>query len=113
MAIKLNNYLGTTAFGGPSAPEPQFMRHFLAFILTVFFSPAFGQDFSYPLIHSTGQSITDFVPAGWTILDSTEGDLNKDRVKDAAIVIQHKDRISLTNSLGDTVLTQPRMLLIF
>jgi hypothetical protein len=88
------------------------MQHFLTFILTIFFAVSYGQDFSYPSIKLKAQSIPDFVPAGWTILDSAYGDLNKDGTKDAAIVIQHKDSISLVNNLEDTVLTQPRVLLI-
>ena len=88
------------------------MRHFLTFILTIFFGVCYGQNFTYPSIKLTGQSITDFVPAGWTMLDSAYGDLNKDGIKDAVIIIQYKDIISLVNSLEDTVLTQPRMLLI-
>lgn len=88
------------------------MRHFLTFILTIFFSVSYGQGFSYPSIKSTGQNITEFVPTGWTIFDSAYGDLNKDGMKDAGIVIQHKDSILLVNSLQDTVLTQPRILLV-
>jgi len=80
--------------------------------LTFYFGVSYGQNFSYPSIKSTGQSITDFVPAGWTILDSAFGDLNKDDIKDAAIVIQHRDSISMVNSLDDTVLTQPRILIV-
>lgn len=88
------------------------MRHLLTFILTICFGVAFGQDFAYPSIKSTGQNISDFVPTGWTILDSAYGDLNKDGTKDVAIIIQHIDSILLVNSLEDTVLTQPRILLI-
>lgn len=88
------------------------MRHFLIFILTICFGVSYGQEFSYPAIKKTGQSVRDFVPAGWTILDSAYGDLNKDGAKDAVIIIQHKDSILLVNSLEDTVLTQPRILLI-
>ncbi|MBS1670034.1 MAG: hypothetical protein JST94_01015 [Bacteroidetes bacterium] len=80
--------------------------------MTFYFGVSYGQNFSYPSIKSTGQSITDFVPAGWTILDSAFGDLNKDGIKDAAIVIQHRDSISMVNSLDDTVLTQPRILIV-
>jgi hypothetical protein len=88
------------------------MRHLLLFILTIFFSVSYGQDFAYPSIKSKGQSIIDFVPVGWTILDSASGDINRDGIKDAAIIIQHRDSVTLVNSLEDTVLTQPRILLI-
>jgi hypothetical protein len=88
------------------------MRYFLTLILTICFGVSYGQNFSYPSIKATGQSIIDFVPTGWTILDSAHGDLNNDGIKDAAIVIQHRDSVSLVNSLEDTILTKPRVLLV-
>lgn len=87
------------------------MRYCLIFILTTIINASYGQNFSYPTIKANGHRISDFVPAGWTVLDSAYGDLNKDGLKDAAIILQYKDSILLVNSLGDTVLTQPRILL--
>ena len=52
------------------------------------------------------------MPISWTILDSAYGDLNKDGIKDATIILQHKDSVSVINDLQDTVLTQPRILII-
>ena len=88
------------------------MRQTLIFILTILFHGSYGQTFLYPVIKSNGQSIVDFIPAGWTVLDSAFGDLNMDGVKDAAIILQHKDSVSLVNSSEDTVMTQPRILLL-
>ena len=88
------------------------MRHFLIFVLTISFNVSYGQDFAYPSIESQGQSIADFVPIGWTILDSATGDLNTDGLKDAIIILQYKDSVRLVNNNEDTVLTQPRILLI-
>jgi hypothetical protein len=88
------------------------MRYFLTGILIIFSGASYGQDFNYPSIKVKGQNISDFVPVGWTILDSTYGDLNKDGSKDAAIIIQHKDSVTLVNSPEDTVLTQPRILFV-
>ncbi len=88
------------------------MRHALVFISIFFFNVSYGQTFSYPAIELRGQSVTDFVPPGWTILDSAYGDLNKDGLIDAAIILQSKDSVSLINSSEDTVLTQPRILLL-
>jgi hypothetical protein len=102
----------TLGFGKLFLIVRHIMRHFLTYILTIFCGVSFGQNFAYPAIKSKGQSITDFIPVDWTILDSAYGDLNKDGIKDVAIVIQHRDSISLVNSLEDTVLTQPRILLI-
>ncbi len=88
------------------------MRYTLIFILTILFNVSYGQAFLYPAIKSNGQSIVDFIPVGWTVLDSAYGDLNNDGLKDAAIILQHKDSVSLVNSSEDTVLTQPRILLL-
>jgi len=88
------------------------MRHTLIFILTILINVSYGQTFLYPVIKSNGQNINDFVPLGWAILNSAFGDLNKDGLKDAGIILQHKDSVSLVNSLEDTVLTQPRILLL-
>jgi hypothetical protein len=52
------------------------------------------------------------VPAGWIILDSAYGDLNKDSIKDAAIVIQYRGSICFENSLEDTALIHPRILIL-
>lgn len=88
------------------------MRYFLTFILAIIFEVSFAQNFSYPSLKSKGQSLIDFVPGDWTILDSAYGDLNNDRVKDAAIILQYKDSITLVSNEEDTVLTQPRILVI-
>lgn len=89
------------------------MRHLLVFLVAICFGAAYGQSFVYPSIKLAGRRVADFVPPGWMVLDSAYGDLNKDGIKDAAIVIQHKDSVLLVDSLEDTVLTQPRILLLF
>jgi hypothetical protein len=77
------------------------MRHFLTLILIILFSASYAQDFVYPLIRSKGQSVADFVPVGWMILDSAYGDLNKDGIKDAAIIIQHRDSFDTATNIAD------------
>ena len=88
------------------------MRYTLIFILTILFNISYGQTFLYPVIKSNGQSIVEFIPEGWTVLDSAYGDLNKDGLNDAAIILQLNDSILLVNNTEDTVLTQPRILLL-
>ena len=78
----------------------------IIFILAVQF--AFAQNFSYPKINSQGKDIESFIPSGWTLLDSAKGDLNNDKCEDVALVIQCKDSVFDE----DSILTQPRMLLI-
>jgi hypothetical protein len=88
------------------------MQKLLFFILFFLFKSSSGQNFYYPSINTNGHVIADFVPSGWTIIDSTFGDLNNDNRNDAVIILQKKDSVFLTNSDKDTVLTQPRILLI-
>jgi hypothetical protein len=91
------------------------MRQLLTTIFILTFGFAFGQDFSYPEINKEGQDINNFIPNGWTLLDSAQGDLNKDNHNDLVLIIQHKDSVSVINKDFDdidTVITQPRVLII-
>lgn len=91
------------------------MRQLLTTIFLLTFGFAFGQDFSYPSINNQGKDINSFIPNGWTLLDSTQGDLNKDNHNDFVLIIQHKDRVTIIKNdfdNNDTVLTQPRILII-
>jgi hypothetical protein len=88
------------------------MRRLLTIIFLVKIGFVFGQDFSYPSINKQGKDINSFIPKDWTLLDSTKGDLNKDNHKDLALIVQHKDSITIINNDNDTVLTQPRILII-
>lgn len=88
------------------------MHYLLTLLLGVFVNVSYGQNFIYPEIKITGGSILDFIPPGWILRDSTSGDLNKDGIADVAIILQHQDSVLVLNNYGDTVLTQPRILLI-
>jgi hypothetical protein len=90
-------------------------RPLLITIFVLTFGTAFGQDFSYPNIKLTGGDMNSFIPNGWALLDSAQGDLNKDNYNDIALIIQFKDSISVVKKIfddNDTVITQPRVLLI-
>jgi hypothetical protein len=91
------------------------MRLLLATIFLLNFGISFGQVFSYPTVKTYGQRFSDFIPSGWTILDTAKGDLNKDGNDDLAFVLQYRDSVPIAiTDYGDldTVLAQPRMLLI-
>lgn len=91
------------------------MRLLLTTIFILRFGFSFGQVFSYPSISNYGQRFSDFVPKGWTLLDSAKGDLNKDGNDDLAIVLQYGDSVSVVQTddgYTDTVITQPRILLL-
>ena len=87
------------------------MRTYFMFLLILISSVVQAQ-FSYPAIKSKGNRIDEFIPSNWTILDSANGDLNKDKLIDAAIVLQYKDSLPIVNPDNDTTLAQPRILII-
>ena len=50
-----------------------------------------GQKIEYPDLKKNASTIEEFVPNGWAIWAVTHGDLNKDKLQDAVIVIQKQD----------------------
>ena len=98
-----------------TAASPNVVRHLMRKVLTLIFififTLSYGQNLPHPEINLKGQSLNDFVPHGWTIIDSAKGDLNKDGIADNVIILQHKDKITLIK-FKDTIITQPRILLI-
>ncbi|MDB5200649.1 MAG: hypothetical protein JWQ27_58 [Ferruginibacter sp.] len=91
------------------------MRQTLTYILLLAVSVCTGQSFKYPAISSKAHNFSEFIPHGWILLDSASGDLNKDNLNDIALVIQHRDSISITRARDgavDTIVTQPRILIL-
>jgi hypothetical protein len=91
------------------------MRLQLMTIFILSFGYSFGQVFSYPAVNTNGQGFADFIPNGWTVLDSAKGDMNKDGKDDLALVVQFRDSALIAKVEYDdldTVFTQPRMLLL-
>ncbi len=50
-------------------------------------------EFAYPQLPLTGVALQDWVPAGWTVLASAEGDLTKDGVTDIAAIVERADAV--------------------
>ncbi len=88
------------------------MRIYFIFLCLLFVNLAHAQEFSYPVVKPKGNSFGEFFPKSWTILDSATGDLNKDKLNDAAIVLQYKDTVAIPDGYGDSVVAQPRVLII-
>ena len=91
------------------------MKILATLFLVLIFEVSPGQSFHYPSIKPKGNSVHDFVPKGWIILKYAKGDLNSDKYNDIALVLQHRDSVSLIkdeDGSSDTVITQPRILVI-
>lgn len=85
---------------------------FLVLFLSVTTS---AQPFNYPEISSEAATVTSIIPQKWLIRDSVSGDLNNDGVLDLVLIIQLKDSVTIsisTQDTVDTVITQPRILLL-
>lgn len=91
------------------------MKQLLTLLFLLILNNSFGQQFSYPKIKTDGQSISNFIPNKWELLDSAKGDLNGDKNDDIAFIIQYKDSISIEKiefEEKETVITQPRILIL-
>jgi hypothetical protein len=91
------------------------VRPFLVILFLLNEALSFGQNFVFPNITKNGKFIKDFIPSGWTILDSATGDLNNDNQFDVAVILQHIDSaliIEKDDDIEDSVLTQPRILIL-
>jgi hypothetical protein len=63
----------------------------ILFILFLKVGSALGQTTSYPKINTEGSRISDFIPMGWSLVDSVSGDFNRDSFDDRAFIIAPDD----------------------
>jgi hypothetical protein len=93
-----------------------FPRLTLVIVLLITRAVCVGQTaFSYPKIIVQGKSVSDFVPAGWEIMDSAVNNYNQKIYTDYAIVIQHIDSASVEIKYEgrlEKIKTKPRILVI-
>lgn len=82
------------------------MKLTIALLLVFLTNTAHAQGFSYPVIKRSAQQRANFVPPGWEMLGETTGDLNKDGLADAVLVLERSTR------KGKTDPALPRMLVV-
>lgn len=61
-------------------------------------------------INSSGNSLNDFIPKDWKLISKVQGDLNKDKLKDIAAVIEYTGEYN--DSDNEEWTGQPRILFI-
>ena len=88
------------------------MKLTTAFVLSFLVSEACAQQFQYPAIKRNAQQLTDFVPSGWEIRDQATGDLNKDGLADAALVLERSTRNGVADEQDSTASALPRILVV-
>lgn len=67
---------------------------------------------SYPKFSNTPKTLKNFIPAGWSVLDSVRGNLDGDRVPDLCIVLQYRDTVTELMPGGWEWENRPRILLL-
>jgi tetratricopeptide (TPR) repeat protein len=68
--------------------------------------------FRYPAIPKAAKTLEGFVPVGWKLKDKAVGDLNADKIADAALVLEYQDVVNEARSDNDTIQSHPRVLLV-
>ncbi len=97
------------------------MRMVLLIIFVCLHSSMAQAEFKYPEIAKSGETIQRFIPQGWKIHkpiyggDIVRGDLNKDGIEDAVLVLQHLNKVAEEKFCGDSYESpedHPRILVI-
>ncbi|MCX2454036.1 hypothetical protein OQX61_22395 [Pedobacter sp. PLR] len=79
----------------------------------------YAQNFKFPSLPNQGKSLSEMIPDKWKILDSVSGDLNQDRAKDIAVILEYHQEIRESRAYGDntteliTEIQKPRILAIY
>jgi hypothetical protein len=96
------------------------MKVFCLYILMLCAQLSFAQKtFIFPKIKTQGSSVEQFIPADWTVIDQTYGDLNNDGLADLAIILEYDKAIDETRVYGDNSSAiiketqKPRILALF
>ena len=92
------------------------LKHSLL-LLFVLSSAAFSRQapYVYPVTPAAGSSIGDFIPAGWSAIDTASGDLNNDRRPDYAVVLEYPEQTAIVRTFGQETVEiegRPRILLV-
>lgn len=62
------------------------------------------------IIKSSGKSLKDFIPKDWKLISKVQGDLNKDKLKDIAAVIEYSGEYNASDE--EEMSGKPRILFI-
>jgi len=93
------------------------IKVFLFFLLC--HTAAYAQPFVFPVLPEQGKSTAMLVPKNWTVIDSIYGDLNNDKIKDLALILEFYRPVKENRAYGDneteiiTEVQKPRILAIY
>lgn len=80
---------------------------------------AYAQQFKFPALPTQGKSLAAMIPKNWKLLDSVSGDLNNDREKDIALILEYHTQVRENRAYGDNTteiimeIQKPRILAIY
>jgi hypothetical protein len=73
------------------------------------------KSFTFPTLPKYSKTLDNFVLKGWEIIDSVAGDLNRDNIEDAAVILEFQDSVVESNRAiwrDSKQKTKPRILLL-
>ncbi|WP_316812440.1 hypothetical protein [Pedobacter heparinus] len=95
------------------------MKLKLTLLFLICYTALQAQPFVFPVLPEQGKSVTVLVPQNWTVIDSISGDLNNDKVKDLALILEFYRPVKENRAYGDneteiiTEVQKPRILAIY
>lgn len=95
------------------------MKVKLTLFLVICYTAVHAQSFVFPVLPEQGKSTATLVPQNWRVIDSVSGDLNNDKIKDLALILEFYRPVKENRAYGDneteliTEVQKPRILAIY
>jgi len=95
------------------------MRWLIFFTLILTANFGFAQKFNFPKLITQTTKPLNAIPKNWKVIDSVQGDLNKDNQKDLVLILEHQTAVNEDRAYGNyeieliKELQKPRILAIY
>jgi len=95
------------------------MRCLIFFLLLSVGNISFAQKFNFPKLISQSDKSENLIPKNWKVIDSAQGDLNKDKQPDLVLVLEYYTPVNEDRAYGNyeieliTETQKPRILAIY
>lgn len=95
------------------------MKWLIFFMLLSIANFSFAQKFNFPKLVTQGEKLVQLIPKNWKIIDSVQGDLNRDNQKDLVLILEHHTAVNEDRAYGNfeieliTEIQKPRILAIY
>lgn len=95
------------------------MKWLIFFMLILIANFSFAQKFNFPKLIKQGENLIHLIPKNWKLIDSVQGDLNRDNHKDLVLILEYHTPINEDRAYGNfeieliTETQKPRILAIY